>query len=62
MFSLCKNFIKINEDLFRVIRVIREEQAKDVELLKVWFSASAVYKKDDRLYFCEKVEDLEILN
>lgn len=62
MFSICKNFIKINEDLFIVKRVFYEEKVKDIEPIKKWLDVDAVFKKENLLYFCIKVPELEIIN
>jgi hypothetical protein len=62
MFSICKNFIKINDDLFLVKRVLFEDRIKDLEGIKQWLGADAVYKKDNLLYFCIKIDELEIVN
>ena len=62
MFTICKNFIKVDDSLFKVIRVFREDRVLNVELIKEWLGAIAIYKKDGFFYFCEKVEDLEIIN
>ena len=64
MFSLCKNFIKINEDLFQVKRTFTEEwmHGKDLDLLKTWYGVDVVFKKDNILYFCIKINELEIVN
>lgn len=64
MFSLCKNFININGDLFQVKRAFKEEwmQGKDLDALKLWFGVDAVFKKDAVLYFCIKINELEIVN
>ena len=64
MFSLCKNFIKINEDLFQVKRTFTEEwmHGKDLDLLKTWYGVDVVFKKDTLLYFCIKINELEIVN
>ena len=62
MFSICKNFIKINDDLFLVKRVLFEDLIKDLEGIKQWLGADSVYKKDNLLYFCIKIDELEIVN
>lgn len=31
-------------------------------MVKEWLRADAIYKRDQMLYFCEKIEELEILN
>jgi hypothetical protein len=62
MFSICKNFIKINDDLFLVKRVLFEDRIKDLEGIKQWLGTDSVYKKDNLLYFCIKIDELEIVN
>jgi hypothetical protein len=62
MFSICKNFIKVNDDLFLVKRVLFEDRIKDLEGIKQWLGVDAVYKKDNLLYFCIKIDELEIVN
>ena len=62
MFSICKNFIKVNEELFLVIRPYTEERVNDIEAIKQWLGADHVFKKENLLYFCTKIQDLEIIN
>ena len=64
MFQLHRNFIKINDDLFEVKRTLKEEfmDGKNLEDFKIWFGVDAVFKKDGLLYFCVKINELEIVN
>ena len=64
MFSIPINFININGDLFQIKRVLKEEfvDGKDLDTLKIWFGVDAVFKKDAALYFCVKINELEIVN
>jgi len=64
MFSIPINFININGDLFQIKRVLKEEfvDGKDLDTLKIWFGVDAVFKKDALLYFCVKINELEIVN
>jgi len=64
MFQLHRNFIKINDDLFEVKRTLKEEfmDQKNLEDFKVWYGVEAVFKKDGLLYFCVKINELEIVN
>ena len=66
MFSICKNFIKVNEDLFQVVKQIPEDRIDNpetgVETIKKWLGADTTFKKDGMLYFCIKIEELEIIN
>jgi hypothetical protein len=60
MFSICKNFIKVNEDLFLIKRVFKEESIKNVDLAKELLYSDHVFKKENLMYFCEKIHELEI--
>jgi hypothetical protein len=66
MFSICKNFIKVNQDLFQVLRQYPEDRVNNpevnVENIKQWLGADTTFKKDGMLYFCIKIEELEIIN
>ena len=57
--TICKEVLNINGDLFTVKKVLREQYCKDVELLKEWYLADIVFRKEDLLYFCERIIDLE---
>lgn len=58
-FSICKQFIKIGDDLFLVKRTIREEPNFDVDFFKSWFEVDTVFRKDGLLFFANKIENLE---
>jgi len=64
MFQLHRNFLKINDDLFEVKRTLKEEfmDGKNLDDFKIWYGVEAVFKKDGLLYFCVKINELEILN
>lgn len=54
-----KEVLKINDSLFIVKRVIHAEYCKDVEILKKWADADIAFRKEDLIYFCEAIIDLE---
>lgn len=66
MFSICKNFIKVNQDLFQVIRQYPEDRINNPEVnvdnIKQWLACDTTFKKDGMLYFCIKIEEPEIIN
>jgi hypothetical protein len=66
MFTICKNFIKVNQDLFQVLRQYAEDRVNNpeanVENIKQWLGADTTFKKDGMLYFCIKIEESEIIN
>ena len=59
MFSISKNYIKVNEDLFQVVRVFSEERVKNTDMVKEWLEADIIFRKDQNLYFCKQIQDLE---
>jgi hypothetical protein len=66
MFSICKNFIKVNDSLFQVVKQFAEDKVSEpevnVENIKQWLGADTTFKKDGMLYFCIKIEEPEIIN
>lgn len=62
MFQRCTNFIKVNDELFQVVRVYPEERVKDFNLVKEWLGAESVFKREGSLFFCIKIIDLEVVN
>ena len=59
MSIFCKEVLNINGSLFLVKKALKEQFCKDVDLLKEWYSADIVFKKEELMYFCEAVIDLE---
>ena len=62
MFSIPTNFIRVNEGLYKVVRTFKEEHVKNVDGLKDLLHIDIVFRKDGLLYFCNNVQDLEIIN
>jgi hypothetical protein len=62
MFQRCTNFIKVNDELFQVVRTFPEERIKDYNLVKEWLGAESVFKREGLLFFCIKIIDLEVVN
>ena len=62
MFQRCTNFIKVNDELFQVVRTFPEERVKDFNLVKEWLGAESVFKREGLLFFCIKIIDLEVVN
>ena len=62
MFSIPINFIRVNDGLFRVVRTFKEGHVKNVDGLKELLHIDIVFRKDELLYFCNNVQDLEIIN
>ena len=60
--TICKQVLKINESLYIIKKILKEEICKDVDLLKEFYLADIVFKKEELLYFCESIIDLEYEN
>lgn len=54
-------FIKFQDRLLIVKKIIREEYNPNIEAWKEYLGADTVLKKDNILYFLESVPDLEII-
>ena len=61
MFSICKNFIKVNDDLFLVKRTFKEEDVKNLDLAKELLGTPHVFRNNWLFYFTEKIEELELI-
>jgi hypothetical protein len=54
-----KEVLKINDSLFIIKRVIHADYCKDVEILKLWADADIAFRKEDLIYLCEAIIDIE---
>jgi hypothetical protein len=54
-----REVLKINDSLFIVKRIIKAEYCKDIDLLKIWADADIAFRKEDLMYLCEAIIDLE---
>lgn len=61
MFTLSKKFIRLPDKLLKVKRIFSEERVKDIEGVKKWLDTDTVMKKDGILYFCNEIEEAQIL-
>lgn len=59
MFSIHRDFIHFENRIVEVIRFFIEDHVKDVEGLKKYLQADTVLRKDNRLYFCVSVTEVE---
>jgi hypothetical protein len=49
----------MNGEWYLVKRVIKESEKLDIDILKQYFDCDTVFKKDELLYFTNKIETLE---
>ena len=61
MFTLVRQFITYNNDLYVVKRTIREELKPIVDDWREHLQADMVLKKEGLLYFLQKVEEAQIV-
>ena len=56
-----KEIITANDNLYQLIRVLREDQLKNpnMEDLKKYFLCDTLLRKQNMLYFCRLIEEIE---
>ena len=56
-----KEIITANDNLYQLVRVLREDQLKNpnTEDLKEYFFCDTVLRKQGLLYFCRLIEEIE---
>lgn len=59
--KIVTEFLEWNENLYQVLRSIRESHNPNVDLWKEHLMADTVLRREDFLYFCRKVEDAQII-
>ena len=59
--KLVTEFLEWNDNLYEVIRIIRENHKPIVEAWKSHLNAETVLRKGEFLYFCRKIEDAQII-
>ena len=61
MHSIKRDFIQWEDKLLEVKRDFWEHHIKDTELVKEWLGADTVLRREGRIYFCETVQEAEII-
>ena len=56
-----KEIIKANNNLYQLVRVLKEDQLKDPDtsVLKKWFYCDTLLRNQGKLYFCRLIEEIE---
>ena len=56
-----KEIIKANNNLYQLVRVLKEDQLKDPDtsVLKKWFCCDTLLKKQGLLYFCRLIKEIK---
>jgi hypothetical protein len=58
-----KGMIKFEDNLFQIKQVTQDTEpySANIDLFCEWFKANKVLRKDNHLYFLEKIEDAEVI-
>lgn len=62
MFSINRNFIRLPDKIVEVIRSFPEAKVKNVDGVHEWLGTDTLLRKNGMLYFCVKLDELEIVN
>jgi hypothetical protein len=61
MFSIKRDFIRWEDKIVEVKRSYPIDRVKDVSLIKEWLGVDVVLRRDNIMYFCETIQDAEII-
>lgn len=56
------DLLRYNNELYIVLKRIAEDSIKDVTLAKELFGADIALRNNGQLWFCEKIEEAQIIN
>ena len=55
-------FVIMPDKLVQVKRVFYEDRVKDMNGIKEWLNCDTVLRKNGLMYFCQSIEDAEIVS
>ena len=58
-FELKRNFIYVGNDMYEVVRTLRDDRTIDVKQWRDDLGAETTFRKEGLLFFVNKVEDIE---
>jgi hypothetical protein len=61
MHSIKKEFIRWEDKLVEVKKIYWTHHVKDIEAVKEYLNADVILQRDGRYYFCETVQEAEII-
>jgi hypothetical protein len=59
-FEIKKEIIEVENELYEVLRKIREEHGPIIDTWKEHLSADKVFRKDGWLFFCRHIQEAKI--
>ena len=60
--QLTRNFLFINDDMYEVIRAIKEDHNPNNDVWKEHLQADRIFRKEGILFFCKKIEEAIIVS
>ena len=54
-------FVRFHDKLLRIIRFYPDDRIKNVDAIKKWLNADIAIRKEGITYFCEDIQDAEIV-
>lgn len=61
MFAIKREFITLPDKMVEVIRKFPESRVKNVEGIHEWLDTNILLKKNGWLFFCVKIDEIEIV-
>lgn len=61
LFTIGKHYIRHDDSLYEVIRIYLEERIKSIDGIKECLNADIALRNNGRVYFCQKIQDAEIV-
>jgi hypothetical protein len=62
MYLSSRNLIHFKDDTYQIIRIFTEENVNDIDGLRDYLECDITLRKDGQLFFCQKIEDAEIVD
>jgi len=61
-FTITRNIIDVNGQLFEIKKTLKEEGVKDPVGLKEFLGYDVLFKKEGTLYFCNTIDEPEFVD
>jgi hypothetical protein len=61
MVPTSNHFVRFNDKLLQIIRFYPDDRVRNVDEIKKWLKADIAIRKDGITYFCEEIQEAEIV-
>lgn len=61
IFEMKRIFVEMEDELFEIIKVLPSSREVEMSMWKEYLNTDKVLRKDDKLYFCRKIEEANII-